>query len=93
MLDGVEGWGGVAKKFEALKPDCSSNWDVAGWTEKSDLCTELPGDELEVVFDDGTLIPPIDALCAVAAAIVAKWWWKSPLEGVADEGCTAAKRL
>jgi hypothetical protein len=45
---------------------------VAGWTEKSVLCTDVPAEELEVLPVDGTLMPPIDALCAVAAAIVAK---------------------
>lgn len=90
MFDGVDGGCGEARKFEALKPDCSSNWDVAGWTEKSVLCTDEPGEELEVAPDE---IPPIEALWAVAAAIVARWWWKSPLEGVDGVGCTVAKRL
>lgn len=62
MFVGVEGCGGEARKFEALNPDCSNSCDVAGWTEKSDRCTDAPGDELEVLLDDGTLNPPIDAL-------------------------------
>lgn len=93
IFAGVEGGAGEAKKFEALKPDCNSSWDVAGWTEKSARCTDDTGDDVEVPPEDGTPIPPMDALWAVAAAIVARWWWKSPLDGVPEEGWTVARRL
>lgn len=93
MFAGVDGGGGEDKNPEAPNPDCNNSWDVAGWTEKSDRWTDELGDDVDDPTVEGTPIPPMDALWAVAAAIVARWWWKSPLDGVPDEGCTVASLL